>query len=132
LVAIISPLDLGHEPRALDARQRDRHDTLRRLDARRVAFKATQRTLELARALDRLAQLQLHVLPREPDVVGRLHERPVEARRTHLEALVVDVLDGEQPRQVVGNTRAVLDVDAVRLVDEHAHLPRLRRELDVD
>ena len=91
-----------------------------------------QRALQPPRAVDRLAQRQLYVLPGEPGVVRRLLQRPVEPRRAHLEPLVVDVLDREQPRQVTAHARAILDVDAFRLVDEHADLTALRRQLDVD
>ena len=60
-----------------------------------------------------------------------LRQRPVETRRRHLETLEIDVLDGEQVRQLVADARAILDVDAFRHVDEDAHQP-LGSELPID
>ena len=77
-------------------------------------------------------QRQLCFLAREARVIGEPLDRTVEAGRRYLEPLEIDVLDGEKPREVVRHARAILDVDAVRLVDEHADEPTPRRHVPVD
>jgi hypothetical protein len=45
--------------------------------------------------------------------VRLLAQRAIEPGRRHLEPLEVDVLDGEQPGELAGDPRAVLDADAL-------------------
>jgi hypothetical protein len=87
------------------------------------AASTAQHAPDVAGVADRLAQLELRLLPAEAGEVLFLREAPIEPRRRDLEALVRDVLDGEQVRQMIAHAGAVLDVHATGLVDEHAHEP---------
>ena len=49
-----------------------------------------------------------------------------------IEAVVVDVLDLEDPRQLVAHRGAVVHRDAVRRIDEHPHQPSAGRSLEID
>ena len=99
----------------------------------RTTSSSTPRNVPFSRRAPSIGSrsVSLHFLPGEAGVVRRLLQRPVEPRRAHFEPLVVDVLDGEQTRQMTADARTVLDVDTRRLVDENAHLSPLRRQLDV-
>jgi hypothetical protein len=50
---------------------------------------------------------------------------------TNLETVVVDVLHGKHPRQVVADLHAVVDVNTFRLVDEDTDMPATVGKLDI-
>src|SRR5262249_6576607 len=98
----------------------------------RIVLEAAQDALYASCILDRGEEAQVGLFAHETGEIGPLLERPVEARRRHLEALEVDVFDGEEPRQMAAHARAILHVDTLRLVDEDANQPALGRNLPID
>jgi len=83
-------------------------------------------------AVHRLRQRQLRLFAGEADEISHFGEWPVEPGRRHLEPFEIDVLDCEETGQMVRNPRAVFDVDAIGLVDEHADELAPGRDVDVD
>ena len=131
----LSPLDLRHEPRALDVRERESSRMPFAVSTSTRAVLDSPAAMPFNRRAPSIGSRSVSCAssPGEPREIRRLLERPVEPRRAHLEPLVVDVLDREQPRQVVADTRAQSSTSTPsRLVDEHAHEPALRRQLPVD
>src|SRR5262249_30379880 len=120
------------EPRALDIAERHGPDSLRGLDEHRILREPLQDALEAARVVDRIRQPDLGFLTAEALEVLALAQRTVEPRRGNLEALEVDVLDGEEPRELTADARAILDVHALGLVDEDPHVATLGRAFPVD
>ena len=77
---------------------------------------ATQRPLEPTPPVDRLRQLDVHVLAHEPREMPRGAQRPVEPRRRHLERVVTRhrVLGVEHFADRAAHPLAVVDRDAAR------------------
>ena len=77
-------------------------------------------------------QRELRFLSGEARVIGQFLDGTIEPRRRNLEPFEIDILHREEPRQVIRYPRAILDVDAARLVDEYADEPAPRRHVPVD
>src|SRR5206468_1647650 len=103
-----------------------------RFDENVFTLGAAHDPFDALRAVDRRRERQLRFLSGEAREIGELGERPVQPRRRYLESVEIDVLDGEEPRQMIRNPGAILDVDAFRLVDEHADELASGRHVDVD
>src|SRR5258708_7637145 len=99
-------LDVEHDPAVLDSHQS---------------------TLEAPASVARQLQLHARFATREALEILEPLERPVEPRRRHLQALVIDAFDGERAREMVAHAGAVLDVYAAGRIDEDPHEPRARR-----
>src|SRR5690606_2298290 len=79
-----------------------------------------EQPVEVAPALERLAQADRHLRAGEAVEVGGLLQRAVEPRRRDLEPRIVDVLDLEHVRQLPADLLAIVERDARRRIDEHA------------
>src|SRR5690606_28707518 len=103
------------------------------LHAHLARLGAAQHAGELAPAA-RVGGAHAHFrpLPGEPGEVGLLAQGPIEPRRGDLEPLVVDPLDGQHPLELPRQGGAIVEVDAPRLVDEHAQQAPAVRLLHVD
>ena len=72
------------------------------------------------------------LLAGEAREIRPLPQRPIEPGGRHLEPLVVHAFDLQHSRELTAYRRAVLDIDAARLVDEKAQHPPPIRRLQVD
>ena len=87
---------------------------------------------EIPLPFDRHAQLHARLLPGEPHKIRAPSQRPVQPRRRNFQPVVIHAFDRQAPAQMIADRRAVIDVDAARLVDENAQQAALARALQVD
>src|SRR6266704_15915 len=123
---------LRHEPDPIELGQGKAALAGLGLDAHLVVGQAEQHAAEIALIAEGDPRAQLHFLAGKALEVGRLLERTVESGRRHLEAVVIDSLDGEKPRQMVADGRAIVDADARRRIDEDAQQASPRTRLEID
>ena len=86
---------------------------------------------KISLAIDRQARTQLRFLPGKAFEIGLLLERPIKPRRGNFQPVVVDVLDREQPRQLVADRSAILYRDAIGAVNENSQQACARTGLDI-
>src|SRR5438067_9722250 len=127
------PSQFGNEPRALDVAELELHRPALQFKVDARAFGAAQHADEPS-APRRIRRTHLHVrlVAGEAHEIGELLERPVKAGRRDLQPLVVHAFDFEHPRELAAHRRAVLDIDAARLVDEETQHPSPVRCLQLD
>jgi hypothetical protein len=118
--------------RPVDVAERDRPHPLRGEHEDGIVLDAAQDAFHSSCVLDRGGEPEVGFFAHEAYEIGRLLQRPVEPGRGHLEAFEIDVFYGEEPSEVPAHARTILDVDAVRLVDEDANQPGPGREFPVD
>src|SRR6185312_12419260 len=82
---------------------------------------------EVLASLYRDAHTHLRALAFEPAKILGLSQRPIEPGRRYLQPAVLDLLHGEQPREMIADGSAVIYVYAFGTVDEHADQPTARQ-----
>src|ERR1051326_3528455 len=98
------PLELQVGPFHLVEREAE-DATGARIERNRAVLQARQRPLQVTLVLDRLAQHDFRLLSLKPDVIVRLEQLPLHARRTHFERVMArhDVFDVQNSPHLLGN-----------------------------
>src|SRR5262249_3052565 len=128
----VSPFNLRYQPCLVDVGERYRVRALGGLELQHARIDATQDALDPSGVPDRLAPLELSFLAPKADIIRLLLERPIQPRRRDFQPLVSYTFYRKEVREMIAHARAVLDIDAAGLVDEHAHEPSAGRRLAVD
>src|SRR5690606_1780606 len=105
----------------------DKHDDI-------LVFHAAQQPLEVASPLEGRTQSNLYLLAGMPGELIQREQRPVHARRRHLQG-VLDadrVLDIEHPADLTADLLAIIDQDAIGMIDVDAQdrMLALRQKFD--
>ncbi len=124
-----------HQTCPVDIIEFEFHVILFQTQADLALLETEQFTLEVAAAVLRDAQPDLDVVPGEAREIPGLLDDAIETRRRDFETVIIDTLDLEEARELIGHAGAVFDIDPVllaRQVDEDANGPATGRHLDID
>ena len=95
---------------------------------------AQQDAIEIPPPGHRHTQSEINLRPRETFKIGQLLQHPVQPGRGNLEAVVIDVFDGQNARQLIADQRAIFNVDTSGLfnaIDEHPQHAPTRTLLEI-
>src|SRR2546425_2801685 len=134
LAATLNPSQFRHQPRPLDIVERELHRRLSfQLHRHAALFGAAQHPHEPAPSgRIRCTHPHVRLVSGETRKITCLAQRPVETRGRHFQSVVLDAFDLEHAGELPAYRRAVLDIDAARLVDEQAQHPSPVRRLQLD
>src|SRR4051812_37905685 len=133
LAATLNPSKIRHQPRPLDIVELQAHRLAFELHCEAPFFRAAEYPHEPAPP-GRVRRAHTHVglAAGKARKITALAQWPVQTGGRHFEPVVLDALDLEYSTQLPAYRRAVLDIDAARLIDEKTQRAPPIRRLQLD